>query len=266
MFKFKFVITLFLKIITVFIFSFPAFAMTTQHAEKHAIKRVLLIVAMENEASPIIKLLHLHKRASFQNLPVQRYTGKYHDIELMLVVNGLDPIHKVQNVGTQPAVLSTYLGISTFKPNLVISIGTAGGVQQNGAKLNSIYVSQSIYFFDRRFQSSDYQKYGEGAYPSFKLTNPKKFNLSPGIVCSGDSFDENQTDYNQFLKLHCNAIDMDAAGVAWVSMLTNTPMIAIKGVTNFVKGSNSHQQYEQNLPRVTCELAIQLKHFLTELI
>src|SRR5687767_202671 len=84
----------------------------------HPIKKVLLVVALEMEAEPIITKLGLHERSqSFSGLPMKIYDGKHNKLEIFLVTHGRDPIHKVQNIGTQPATLSTYLGISNFHPD-----------------------------------------------------------------------------------------------------------------------------------------------------
>lgn len=228
------------------------------------IQKVLVVVAMDTEAQPIIDQLHLHPLPhSFSDLPMHGYTGQQGKIKLLLMVNGQDPVHKVQNIGTEAATLSTYLGIEYFHPDLIISIGTAGAVVDSGAALMDIYLSQKIYFFDRRIPMKGYHDYGRGGYPSMPLAIiDKKLGFKSGIVCSGDSFDEEQVDYNLFLKEHCSAIDMEAAGVAWVSMLTKTPMIAIKGITNFVRGKHVHAQFEKNLPVVTSRLANKLKELI----
>lgn len=231
------------------------------------IKKVLLVIAMDSEAKPIISSLNLHKVTNvFTNLPMQKYIGKYEKLEIFLVINGLDPINNVQNIGAQAATLSTYLGIEYFHPDLIISIGTAGGIAKNGAKQGDIYYSQKIYFYDRRLPLKGYHEYGLGDYPSAIFASlDNKIGLKPGIICSGDSFDDNKTDYNMFIKENCSAIDMEAAGVAWISMLTKTPMFAMKGITNFVKGKDIHEQFRKNLPVVTLELANKLRELLHDL-
>ena len=55
---------------------------------------------------------------------------------------------------------------------------------------------------------------------------------------------------------------MEAAGVAWVSMLAEIPMFAIKGITNFVRGNDIHKQYEENYPIVTQNLSRKLEEIL----
>ena len=231
----------------------------------HPIKKVLLVVAMDSEALPIIQSLGLKPiKHSFSDLPMRGYEGKLGNKEIVLIKNGEDPIHKVQNIGTQAATLSTYLGIEFFHPDFIISIGTAGAVPESGAGLMDIYLSHTIYFFDRRIPMKGYENYGRGAFPSTPISTDliNKIGFKTGVVCSGDSFDEEQVDYKVFLKEHCAAIDMEAASVAWVSMLTKTPMIAIKGITNFVRGKQIHAEHKKYLPVVTKNLAITLKKLL----
>lgn len=233
----------------------------------HPIRKVLLVVAMDTEAQPIIHELQLHKIThSFSGLPMQGYSGKQGKVQVLLMMNGQDPINKVQNIGTEAATLSTYLGIEYFHPDLIISIGTAGGVKENGARLKDIYVSQKIYFVDRRIPMEGYRDYGLGQYESTSLPIlNNNHQLKLGVICSEGSFDEEKIDHHMFLKEHCAAIEMEAAGVAWVSMLTKTPMFAMKGITNFVSGNQIHTEFENNLPSVTSELAIQLKRLIAQL-
>jgi nucleoside phosphorylase len=256
-------------IIGVFLVTFHSLSAIAENVKihlDHPIKKVLLVVAMEAEATPIIAALNLHKIAHvFSGLPMQGYVGKYKKVDVMLVMNGIDPVNHVQNVGTQASTLSTFLGVQYFHPDLIISIGVAGGVEQNGAKEKEIYVSRKIYFYDRRLAFKGYHEYALGDYPSAQLSQLDKTGLKPGIVCSGDSFDDNQTDYDRFIKYDCSAIDMEAAGVAWVAMLTKTPMLAMKGISNFVRGDNIHDRYQENLPVVTQALSDKLKELLVSL-
>jgi nucleoside phosphorylase len=236
-------------------------------SDNRQVKKVLLLVAMDSEAQPIISALQLHQmKQKLADLPMRGYVGKFGNIDILLITNGQDPVNHVQNIGTQAETLSTYIGISFFHPDLIINIGTAGGVEENGIELKDIYVSKKIYFYDRRIALKGYQEYGLGGYESASLSSVDKgVGFKTGIVCSGDSFDDNNTDYDMFLKLHCSAVDMEAAGAAWVSMLMNTPMVSIKGITNFVKGADIHDQYQKNLPTVTVELSRKLKELLSHL-
>jgi 5'-methylthioadenosine/S-adenosylhomocysteine nucleosidase len=233
-------------------------------ANERPIRKVLLVVALEEEATPIINKLHLKEdESSFPDLPMRAYFGKYRSIEISLILNGADPRYKVPNIGTQAASLTTYLGISSFNPDLVISIGTAGGVAERGARIGDIYASENIYFVDRRMPVSGYYEYGRGEYKSFithgKLTNNR---AKKGIICSGDSFDQNKSDKEVSQDIGCVARDMEAAGVAWVCGLQHIPMVAIKGITDIIGQNNGHAEFLRNRADVTEQLANELVIYL----
>lgn len=59
-------------------------------------------------------------------------------------------VHGVDNVGTVPAALATYVALQQFKPDLCISIGTAGGFGKRGGKIGDVYLGTSSENHDRR--------------------------------------------------------------------------------------------------------------------
>jgi nucleoside phosphorylase len=58
-------------------------------------------------------------------------------------------VHGVDNVGTVPAALTAYLAIQTLKPDLVISLGTAGGFKAKGGEIGDVYISTGFANHDR---------------------------------------------------------------------------------------------------------------------
>jgi 5'-methylthioadenosine nucleosidase len=259
----KLIITL---IVTLFSMIFYTLPLHAKELNQNKVNKILLVVAMEIEASPIIKKLHLQNVPNvFSGLPMQGYVGKYANKDIFLITNGKDPMHKVDNIATQPAALATYLGIEHFHPDLVISIGTAGGIEENGAKKNDIYVSQKIYFLDRRIPDA-HTEYGMGGYVSANV-DPiiNEMKVKKGIVCTGNSFDLSPTDTAIILKNKCSAAEMEAASVAWVSMLMKTPMLAIKGIGDIATSKTSQQEYIDNGPFICNKIAETMKAFLDHL-
>ena len=63
---------------------------------------------------------------------------------------GPDKRFGVDNVGTGPAALSSYLTLLTFKPDLLISSGTAGGFKAQGAAIADVFVGTKFVNHDRR--------------------------------------------------------------------------------------------------------------------
>ncbi len=104
-----------------------------------------------------------------------------------------------------------------------------------------------------------------GGYPSYAFDEiANKMKLKLRIICSGDSFHLNSTDKRIVNKNNCSAIEMEAAGVAWVSMLTNTPMVAIKGIDDQAD-VDSENQYAKNSHRLQHKLGEIIKSFLSYL-
>lgn len=61
-------------------------------------------------------------------------------------------VHAVDQVGTVPAALTAYLAIQAFQPDLVLSMGTAGGFAARGAAIGDVFVGASVINHDRRIQ------------------------------------------------------------------------------------------------------------------
>lgn len=264
------------KLTSVIIMSSFMLSLSTQASEaisssklskqQQSFKKILLVIAMKQEAEPIINALHLKKTGqSYSGLPMRSYVGKYANKDIFLIMNGTDPVNKVENICTQPATLSAYLGIANFHPDLVISIGTAGGIAEKGININDVLISEKIYFYSRRSPQAGYTEYGMGGYPSYPFDDiADKMKLKKSIICSGDAFHLSATDKKIVQKQDCSAIEMEAAGVAWVSMLTKTPMIAIKGIDDQAD-VDSENQYDKNSHRLQRKLGETIKTFLSYL-
>ena len=59
-------------------------------------------------------------------------------------------MHGVDNVGTVPAAVTAYLAVHEFKPDLVISMGTAGGFKAKGAAIGDLFLATAFANHDRR--------------------------------------------------------------------------------------------------------------------
>ncbi len=80
------------------------------------------------------------------------FPGRLHNHALLLdsPVIGKDGEHGVDNVGTVPAALSTYLACQRFQPDLIISVGTAGGFKAQGAAIGDVFLGTTTVNHDRR--------------------------------------------------------------------------------------------------------------------
>ena len=84
------------------------------------------------------------------------------------VCAGKDAEHNVDNVGTVPAALTTYLACQQYKPDLIISVGTAGGFKAQEAAIGDVFVGTTTVNHDRRIPIPVLQTRCKGMLP-FKL-------------------------------------------------------------------------------------------------
>ena len=83
--------------------------------------------------------------------PWRREMQKAHDdAQCMRILTGKCHVHGVDNVGTVPAAVIAYLAVHEFAPDLVISIGTAGGFAARGAKIGDVFLATGFANHDRR--------------------------------------------------------------------------------------------------------------------
>ena len=108
--------------------------------------------AMEAEAAPLIEHLGLtlQKDAIPPPAPCVVYSGAQDGAQVHVVVNGKCSTHGVDSVGTVPAAVTAYLALQTFRPDLIVSAGTAGGFGSQGARIGDIFVSTATINHDRR--------------------------------------------------------------------------------------------------------------------
>eukprot|EP01123_Difflugia_compressa_P007180 TRINITY_DN1974_c0_g1_i1.p1 TRINITY_DN1974_c0_g1~~TRINITY_DN1974_c0_g1_i1.p1 ORF type:complete len:285 (-),score=49.55 TRINITY_DN1974_c0_g1_i1:66-920(-) len=240
--------------------------MSSQSTSSSVINRILVVVAMAHEAMPIVSALNLQpldKNKYNVSLPISgHYSVTSEGTEILLLINGSrkvnnldgskrtfpngDPV-SVEGVSPVSAALTVWEGIKTFKPQLVINAGTAGGVRAKGAVKGTVYlVNSPVKYHDRlinfrlpgdTFETNNYQAYGIGSYLPSSITSKlvSALGMPGGSVSTGSSFDQSQGNIaeqfdinNVFLK------DMEAAAVGEVCQLLETDVVFVKGVTDYI--------------------------------
>ena len=148
------------------------------------INHVLVMIAMEAEAAPLLKKLNLSVTPSAsKNAPCIIYSGVYNDCTVSVVTNGKCGTHGVDNVGTVPAALSTFLAVHQLNPDLIINAGTAGGFMKKGAAICDSYICTHVANHDRRIPIPGFTEYGTGTH----RTHP-----CPNLIAVSMNFDVNQ--------------------------------------------------------------------------
>lgn len=233
--------------------------------EAGAISKVLIIMAMEAEAMPLVHNFRLveaptHESTFPKGAPWIRYHGNYKGLHIDLVRPGKDTDFGVDSVGTVSAALLTYASIQTLKPDLIINAGTAGGFNAKGASVGDVYLASDVAFHDRRIPIPVFDTYGVGARKTFAAPNIlKELNFKAGKLSTGDSLDMSPQDEELILSNDATVKDMEGAAVAYVADMFSTPAIFVKAVTDIVDGQKpTTEEFLMNLKAVTetLELAV----------
>ena len=143
------------------------------------IEHVLVLIAMEAEAQPLIDKLKLEKIETNDKVSEHsEFQGKLKDCKITLITNGKSSRFGCDNVGTNPATLSCYIGITKFKPDLVINAGTAGGFKKHGAAIGDAFVSTKVHHHDRRIPIPGFVEYGKGDHDSVACSEMIKVRIN----------------------------------------------------------------------------------------
>lgn len=214
------------------------------------IRRVLIVMAMEAESEPLVAALSLAETESPASMPFRWFQGTAASLEVMVAVNGRDPQHGVDSIGTVPAALNTHAAASSFEPDLIISAGTAGGWARHGSSIGDVFLNvERFVHHDRRIDLVGFREYGVGSHPGLVLNElARRLGLRTGLVTTSNSLDESPTDARHISELGGEVKEMEAAAVAYVAGLLGVPMVAIKAITDLVDSPvSTPEQFIENL-------------------
>jgi len=220
---------------------------------------VLIIVAMEAEAAPLVAELGLQQDSPSRIPPPATcvtFSGRVKGLSVHIAVNGVCKDYGVDNVGSVPATLTSYLAIQEFKPDIVISAGTAGGFQSQGGSIGDVYHSTSTINHDRVISIPAFTAYGydsRSSLPCPKMVEALGF--KEGIVSTGNMFDKSPEDMKVMSENNAAVKEMEAAAIAWVCSLSDTPFFALKAITDIVDGEKpSDEEFLENLHQAAVQL------------
>ncbi|XP_035822865.1 MTA/SAH nucleosidase isoform X1 [Zea mays] len=207
-------------------------------AEAGPISKVLIVIAMQKEATPLVHKFNLveapaHQSTFPKGAPWVWYHGSYKGLHIDLVLPGMDAVLGVDSVGTVPVAVVTSFSIQTLKPDLIINAGTAGGFKAKGASITDVFLASDVAFHDRRIP------------------------IPVGKLSTGDSLDMCPQDKELILRNDATIKDMEGAAVAYVADMFSTPAIFVKAVTDIVDGVKpTYEEFLQNLIAVTTALEL----------
>lgn len=225
-----------------------------------AAERVVIVMAMEAEAAPLRSALGAAAIAVpgwAVKLPVRLAAAagpQWPDV--ILAVNGSDPVCDVDCVGTAAAALTTQVALAAAieqwgtDPDLVLSIGTAGGWSRADTSIGDVYLAWDRFVcHDRRIDLPGFMEFGRGDHPAADLRpHAEALGCRLGVVSTGDSLDESPNDAALILASGAEVKEMEAAAVAWVCRLHGVPCGALKAITDLVDSPvATAEQFTQHL-------------------
>ncbi|VAI68766.1 unnamed protein product [Triticum turgidum subsp. durum] len=216
-----------------------------------AISKVLVVIAMQTEALPLVTRFQLVEAAADDSMlePV----GPQFSLDALK----LTPFF----VGTHLTdFLKVPLGLGTMATTKA-STSISSGLEKTlclarGAGIGDVFLASDVAFHDRRIPIPVFDSYGIGARKTFETPNiVKELNLKVGKLSTGDSLDMSPHDETAILSNEATVKDMEGAAVAYVADLFSTPAIFVKAVTDIVDGEKpTAEEFLQNLISVTMAL------------
>jgi 5'-methylthioadenosine nucleosidase len=182
------------------------------------------------------------------------------DSLITFVLSGICPLHGVNRIGPSIQTLAL-VSLATFKPDIVINSGFAGGFESKGANIGDIYFAKgTIFNHDRYFTPDDpYKNYCEGGFPVLTPDSIlcQKLGAKTGQITSSGSMLASNEDTNNMMRFATIVKDMEASAIAEAAFIMKTPFIALKVITDLVdKQICTQKQFNENFPALTTKLEI----------
>lgn len=161
-----------------------------------------------------------------------------------------DCAYGIIGVGKVNAAMNTETYIQTMKPDLVINVGVAGGIDK--ATDTWVLVEETL-FYDVDVTAFGYEK---GQYPksqpsflassSHLKTLKKAFenkSYSLGLVATGDQFLTTEAPLKDFKSI--SAVDMELAAIALVCEKNSVPWVSIKTISDTVGTPSQIEDFDR---------------------
>ena len=120
------------------------------------------------------------------SLPVRVAVADHAGVDVVLVTNGTDPRTGVDCIGSTAAALATQVALDharsglARRPDLVLTVGTAGGWNRAGASIGDVYLAWDRFVcHDRRIDLPGFDALAEPIFP------PPTCELTPTLSVVG---------------------------------------------------------------------------------
>ena len=212
--------------------------------------KIAVIGAMEQEVELLRNAL---TNTETQTIANSEYTtGTYEGKEVVLLKSGIGKVN---------AAMSTAVLLHTFKPDVVINTGSAGGYDP-ALEVGAVVISDEVRHHDVDVTIFGYE-IGQVPQmpPAFKsdeklmdiakqaVTEVGEHPYGIGLICSGDSFMNDPVRVEKVREYfpQMKAVEMEAAAVAQVCHQFGTPFVVIRALSD-IAGKESNISFDEFLP------------------
>lgn len=156
-------------------------------------------------------------------------------------------------IGKVNAAVGTISLIDSFKPELIVNTGIAGGTGSDAGVLD-VVIADEIGYHDVYCGPGNERGQVQGLPPRFRCEGYKLVNMAAvegmpnvrrGLIASGDLFVSTPEELRAVLAVQprAKAVDMESGAIAQVCALRQIPFLAIRVVSDTPGVENHHEQY-----------------------
>lgn len=212
--------------------------------------KIAVIGAMEQEVEQLRATLENAKTETIANS--EYTTGTYKGKEVILLKSGIGKVN---------AAMTTTVLLHTFKPDVVINTGSAGGYDP-ALEVGAVVISDEVRHHDVDVTIFGYEMGQVPQMPAaFKadmklmevareaVTEVGEHQYGIGLICSGDAFmnDPERVEKVREYFPQMKAVEMEAAAVAQVCHQFDTPFVVIRALSD-IAGKESNVSFDEFLP------------------
>jgi 5'-methylthioadenosine nucleosidase len=209
-------------------------------------KKIAILMAMRQEAAPLIEKLNMEPvgDSAFPSF----ISPEYQNARLFL--NGTSRRFGVDRVGTQAAAVLAWEVCRTYKPDIIINVGTAGGFAVQGTEIGDLFIGEKAVHHDRRIAIPKFRDYGIGDFICYVPDGIAGVKI--GVISTGNSLDMSDLDAEAMKISGANAKEMEAAAIAEIASDFDIPFIALKGITDIIDTPTAtEKEFLENLTTVS---------------
>lgn len=214
--------------------------------------KIGIIFAMNEELDEMLKLVKLNKISKVYDLSF--YECSIGNKECILVESGVGKVNSSR---------STQVLIDIYKPDYILNIGVAGGID---TKLNvgDIVVCDKLVQYDFDITAFDHPlgyvpKVGVYVlcdnYLKDMALSIDKNSVYEGIIATGDSFCTEVSTANKVRdEFKAMAVEMEGASIGMTAYLCNVPFLVIRAISDVI-GKDNLISYDKFLKKSSMEVA-----------